>query len=203
MTSLFFIMMVMFGVTVGVLVKARGELVKDKELVDEIKSVQVALDNLDTAYFEFDSHNKRYKLIRDILFKPNSSEITDIGSSDIEYLKKAGEELFQTMSSLIHERGDSIDYLLVVEGNTQRVNENYIRDPDAGYKLSYNRALSLVNYWKQNEIDFYQLAPQCEIIIAGSGYFGQSRDPHNERSNRKFSIQVTSKVGKYLEKIQR
>ena len=47
-------------------------------------------------------------------------------------------------------------------------------------------------------LDFRDLGSQCEIIIAGSGYFGYSRDVDNESNNRKFSIQVTSKVGKIL-----
>lgn len=196
MTSLFFIMMVLFAVTVLILKKQK---IANEEIIEEIQNVQAALDGLDTLYFEFDKQNLRYKLRQDISFEPNSHDITDIPISDRKYLLEAGKELYYNMSALILKNKD-IDYLLVIEGNTQRSNNNYIDNPDGGYKLSYRRALSLVNYWKFKDIDFYQLGSQCELIIAGSGYFGQSRES-DESKNRKFSIQVTSKVGKYLQNV--
>ena len=90
-------------------------------------------------------------------------------------------------------------YLLIIEGNTQRTERNYIDIPNEGYKLSYRRALGLYNFWKSMDLDFRKIGEQCEIIIAGSGYFGQSRDLKNERNNRRFTIQITSKVGKLIE----
>jgi outer membrane protein OmpA-like peptidoglycan-associated protein len=95
---------------------------------------------------------------------------------------------------------NAIDYLLVIEGNTQRFNMNWINNPDGGYRLSYRRALALYNYWNENGINFRNLGLQCEVMIAGSGYFSQSRDEVREERNRRFTIQVTSKVGKYLNK---
>jgi hypothetical protein len=58
--------------------------------------------------------------------------------------------------------------------------------------------LSLYTFWQKNGYDFSDLGSQCEVIIAGSGYFSQSRDLKDENNNRRFSIQVTSKVGKFL-----
>lgn len=37
----------------------------------------------------------------------------------------------------------------------------------------------------------------CEILMAGSGYYGKSRLA-NENENRKFTIQITPKVGEML-----
>ena len=65
------------------------------------------------------------------------------------------------------------------------------------------RALSLFNYWKKIGADFNSLGSQCEVILAGSGYFSQSRDEENENNNRRFTIQVTSKVGKFLNEIEK
>jgi hypothetical protein len=45
-----------------------------------------------------------------------------------------------------------------------------------------------------NSLDFKKFK-NCEIIIAGSGYFGKSRD-ENEELNRRFSIQITPKLRK-------
>jgi len=190
-------MMVLFAITVGILTSQTKVL---EEIIDEIKNVQTALDGLDKEYFEFDSHNKRYKLNREIAFtKDGTSDINNIPNSDREFLLKAGKELYQKIDSLIR-LNPNIDYLLVIEGNNGRKNNNHLTIPDKGYRISYNRALSLVNYWKDNDVNFYHLGKQCELIIAGSGYFGQSRDETDETKNMKFSIQVTSKVGKFLEK---
>jgi hypothetical protein len=198
MTSLFFIMMVLFAITVTVL---KGNIKLHEGVVKEIKNIQTALDGLDKEYFVFDSINKRYKLKLDASFKPNSYDIIDIPNEERMELLHAGHDLFNKIHALI-DTNQNVDYLLVIEGNTQRYNDNYLNNPDGGYNLSYRRALSLVNYWKNNNIDFYTLGNQCELIIAGSGYFGQSRES-DESLNRKFSIQVTSKVGKYLEKIEK
>ena len=46
---------------------------------------------------------------------------------------------------------------------------------------------------KLNEI------PNCEMILVGSGYFGNSRDLIDEKNNRRFSIQITAKVGDLVE----
>jgi len=88
--------------------------------------------------------------------------------------------------------------LLIIEGNAQRYNNNWKDNPNLGYKLSYNRALALNNYWADLGYNFKKLGKQCEVIIAGSGYFSQSRDEENEYNNRRFTIQITSKVGKFL-----
>lgn len=92
-----------------------------------------------------------------------------------------------------------INYLLIIEGNTQRSSDNWINSPDIGYKLSYHRALVLFNFWKLNRINFRKFGDQCEVIIAGSGYLSHSRDTKNENHNRRFSNQITSKFGQFLE----
>jgi outer membrane protein OmpA-like peptidoglycan-associated protein len=194
MTSLFFVMMVLFVITVAFLHKQKEV---TEEVLEEIKSVQKALSELDSTYYEFDEINKRYKLNIDVKFPPNSADINGIAYNSRKQLIEAGQVLYEKVSKLIYER-DDIDYLIVIEGSTQRLNENYLYNPDGGYKLSYQRSLALVNLWKSNGIDFTSLGDQCEIIIAGSGYFGKSRDK-DENKNRRFTIQITSKIGKLIE----
>jgi outer membrane protein OmpA-like peptidoglycan-associated protein len=198
MTSLFFIMLVLYVVTFSVL-QVEFQSANEKAVkLEKIEEIQEALETLDKKYFEFDKDNKRYKLSIDAQFKKNSSEINDIILAKRQKLLKAGQELYNQLNRII-ENNSNIDYLLVIEGNTSKYENNWIDDPDKGYRLSYNRALSLYNFWKDNGINFRALAPQCEIIIAGSGYFGQSRDKKDEQKNKRFTIQITSKVGKLID----
>lgn len=236
MTSLFFIMLVMYVITFAYLKYGEGtiesitrerdelaeklaELTKERDtlkvkidgmegkiatLVDEvgkfneIKNVEAALSTLDKKYYSFDPGNKRYKLNIDVQFPSNKADIRKLPAKERDQLKRAGRELYDKISKLVNENKE-IEYLLVIEGNTQRSGDNWVRIPDIGYQLSYERALALFNFWKANGIDFNKLNGQCEVIIAGSGYFGQSRETF-EPNNRRFSIQVTSKVGKFLNK---
>lgn len=199
MTSLFFVMLVLYVISFTILQSKQTELQVAADQLKKIKEIQLALEGLDENYFKFDKVNKRYKLQVITSFKPGSYNIFDIDKPLRQKLFNAGEVLYNKIEQVIKEN-PSVDYLLVIEGNTQRSKRNWIIDPDRGYRLSYNRALSLFNYWKGRGLDFRDLGSQCEIIIAGSGYYGYSRDQSNERNNRKFSIQVTSKVGKLLSK---
>lgn len=198
MTSLFFVMLVLYVITFSVLQieLANGRIAVTK--IKKIEEIQKALESLDKEYFEFDDLNKRYKLSIDAQFRAGSNQITDIPLGKRQEIYEAGVELYNQLESVINSN-PNVDYLLVIEGNTARYKGNFNNDPDRGYRLSYQRALALYNYWSSRGIDFRKLAPQCEIIIAGSGYFGQSRDNNNEQKNKRFTIQITSKVGKLID----
>lgn len=192
MTSLFFVMLVLFVLVYTMQNKMIGELKAAKTELDEIHRIQQALENLDKRYFVFDPRNKRYKLKVDVNFNSNSSNITDIPAGLRQDLLQAGKSIYKLMQKLTSENRN-VNYLLIIEGNTQRSTGNFITMPDIGYKLSYNRSLSLVNYWQNNGLNF-KAFENCEILIAGSGYFGKSRE-RKENENRKFTIQITPKIG--------
>lgn len=183
MTSLFFLMLILFGLYHA---KVNASLQQLKEM----KRIQQALENLDSKYFSFDSRNKRYKLKIDVNYRSNSANILDIDITQRQNLFEAGKSIYGLMEKLTKEN-PKVNYLLIVEGNTQRSSSNFKSMPDVGYNLSYMRALSLVNYWSRNNIDFKRF-DNCEILIVGSGYFGKSREI-NENENRKFTIQITPK----------
>ena len=199
MTSLFFVMLVLYVISFTILKSKQSELQAAADQLKKLEDIQLALEGLDENYFKFDRVNKRYKLQVSTQFNSNSDDIIDIPITLRKKLFNAGKVLYAKVEQVIKEN-PTVDYLLVIEGNAQRSNQNWITMPDTGYLLSYKRALSLFNYWKSRGLDFRDLGSQCEIIIAGSGYFGYSRDNNNEGNNRKFSIQVTSKVGKLLNK---
>jgi outer membrane protein OmpA-like peptidoglycan-associated protein len=192
MTSLFFVMLVLFVLVYTMQAKLIGDQKAKADELDEIHRIQEALDNLDKKYFILDARNKRYKLKTDISFKGNSFNIRDIPINLRIDLIKAGKNIYKLMQKLTAEN-PNVNYLLIIEGNTQRTFDNYKNMPDVGYKLSYNRSLSLVNYWSQNGLNFRKFN-NCEILIAGSGYFGKSREII-EDENRKFTIQITPKIG--------
>ena len=199
MTSLFFVMLVLYVISFTILQSKQSELQAAADQLKKLEDIQLALEGLDENYFKFDRVNKRYKLQVSTQFNSNSEDIIDIPIALRKKIFNAGKVLYAKIDQVIKEN-PTVDYLLIIEGNTQRSNQNWILSPNEGYLLSYKRALSLFNYWKSMGLDFKDLGSQCEIIIAGSGHFGYSRDQSNERNNRKFSIQVTSKVGKLLSK---
>lgn len=188
MTSLFFLMLILFGLYHA---KVNASL---KEL-REIRKIQEALEQLDRKYFNFDERNKRYKLKIDVNFLSNSSAITDIPLELRSELFDAGKSIYNLMDQLSKEN-PNVNYLLIIEGNTQRTVDNFKVFPNVGYRLSYDRALSLVNYWQSRGLDFKGFN-NCEVLISGSGYFGKSREI-NENENRKFTIQITPKIGEML-----
>jgi len=190
-------MLVLYVVTTTLLVVEKNKVEADAKQLEEIRNVEKALSKLDTRYFYFSDNNKRYYLNIDVQFPSNKTSINYIPKDKQLKLVEAGRELYQTVEQVIKEN-PNISYLLVIEGNTQRNKSNYLEYPDVGYNFSYKRALSLYNLWLDHGINFRSFGKQCEIIIAGSGYFGQSRDLDNEDNNRRFTIQITSKVGELI-----
>ncbi|MGL2988269.1 hypothetical protein ACSVH5_11800 [Flavobacterium sp. RSSA_27] len=187
MTSLFFIMLVLFVLTISWMKKEQKA---TKDQLNKIKQIEKTVENINREYFKYEEEYKRYKLMIDVNFSSNSSNIRDIPVSLRADLLNAGKKLYEKMMEL--EKVKEVDFLLIIEGNAQKYNSNYIKAPDVGYNLSYNRSLSLVNFWKQNGIDFSEF-DNCEMLIVGSGYFGKNRES-NEVENRKFTIQITPKI---------
>lgn len=189
MTALFFIMLVLYVLTY---LKLTNQQRATEQQLREIKRVQEAVKALPSEYFIYDPLNQRYKLNLNVNFSSNSSNINDLNEMVLVDLLEAGKSISALLKQL-NNTNSKVSYLLIVEGNTQRSYDNYLKMPDVGYKLSYKRALALVNYWQNNGLDFKGIS-NCELMIVGSGYFGKARDT-NEDENRKFTIQITPKIG--------
>lgn len=205
LTSLFFVMLVLFSITFLNFKQKNRQLEASVEQLKQIKEVELALGSLDDKYYSFDPINKRYRLNIDVNFPRNKFGFNLLSNDVKKELKDAGWEIYNKVNSLIIDNPE-IEYLMIVEGHAQksklkdgRYNSETI--PEQGYKVSYQRALGLVNFWKEDcKIPFSDIGNNCELLIVGSGHFGQSRDNVNEKNNRRFTIQVTSKVGKFLNK---
>ncbi len=167
---------------------------KEKELLD---AVEKSLKSLDQRYFYYDPELKRHFLAVDVLFASNDSIIP---KESIKPLIDAGKVLYYKLNALQKEHESSnLEFLVILEGNTaisyiEGGVTNKSKSPDTGYRLSFARALSLFNLWKNHNLNFRDNFKRIELIVAGSGYFGKSRDSLNEARNRRFTIQITPKI---------
>lgn len=192
MSSLFFIMLVLFVLTVVMLQKQMKEIEKMKEAteaeVNKIKEIQNAISNIDSTYFAYNAEHKKHILKIDVGFKTNSAEIMDIAGETRMQLLNAGRAINQFIRDACEKY--EAQYLLIIEGQASK--DNYIRNNE----LSYERALALVNYWRNNGIYFNP--EQCEVIISGSGQDGTLRiqpDVRGNVKNQRFLIHILPKPG--------
>lgn len=194
MTSLFFVMLVLFVLVYSMqnrlisnLEDMTGRLRADSVELARIKEIQKTVDNIDRNYFQYDSINKKHILNMSFLFPTQSPDISKIVPDKRSDLLKAGEAIKSLILKFPEE--ENIKYLVVVEG--QASNDGWIGNND----LSYHRAQSLVNFWKSNNIGLDRLK-NCEIIIAGSGEKGVPRNmPDIPPANQRFLITIVPKIG--------
>ena len=191
MTSLFFVMLVLFVVSYAFFRSEAGTVAMLEQQKEEVKAIEEALRTLDKTYFNFNEENKRYRLNINVRFDQKDHDIYVMSDEILDSLYNAGSILYQTIDSLIT-YNERAHLLLVIEGNNQRP-DDYLQEIEFGYINSYRRALALFNFWKERGLNFYDFGERCEVIIAGSGYFGLAREEDDPTLNRRFTLQITSK----------
>lgn len=156
MTSLFFIMLTLF-VLVIVLLHKRMETTEQQ--LEEIKKVEASTKELEKSKnFTYKTEYKKYVLNVKCYFAETKYELKDL-QADTVRLHTAGNEIKEFL-----DRNASNQYLLIIEGQASR---NSKRFTEANYYWSFQRALTLMKFWKDIcQIDF---GTNCEIQIAGSG----------------------------------
>lgn len=156
MASLFFIMLTLF-VLVIVLLHKRME-ATEKQL-EEIKKVEASTKELGrTKYYAYRPEYKKYVLNVWCYFAQLKSGLKDL-QTNTQDLRNAGIEIEQFLA-----RNKDNKYLLIIEGQASR---NSSKWTERNYELSFQRALTLMKFWKDIcKIDF---GTNCEIQIAGSG----------------------------------
>lgn len=210
MTSLFFVMLVLFIVC---LVKVNGI---NQALKDVNKDANAKIDEYErllqlekqfevltnATTLEYDKDKKMF-YAKDFqekeLFAPftgaNMEQATTIKSEYLPIVDTVGNDLIKILEQLNSNK--KFSYQLVIEGNAaipwqQLYNSNYDPDNVNMYVLSYRRALALYNQWRNNGLNFRQY--NTEIIIAGSGFNGNNRDRIIEDYNKRFVIQIIPKI---------
>lgn len=183
MTSLFFIMLVLF-VLVIVLLHKRMDATEAQ--LEDIKKVEQSTTDLSEKYFKYRPDYKKYVLNISIQYPKGKSDLNDIlgdKESKLDLLKSAGIEIQQFLMN--HSENQ---YLLIIEGQASKDHYTY------NYELSYQRALALIRFWIEDSgITFGE---NCEILISGSG--DGSLNTHSmreseERENQRFLIHILPK----------
>lgn len=184
MTSLFFVMLILF-VLVIVLLNKRMEATEAQ--LREIKKVEASTRDLSKDYFIYRPEYKKFVLNIQVRYPAGKSDLHEIESEDKEAqlsrLAAAGREIHSFL-----ERHKDTQYLLIIEGQASKDSYWY------NYELSYLRALALMRFWiVDSQIQFGQ---NCEIIISGSG--DGKLDTHSMREayepeNQRFLIHILPK----------
>lgn len=182
MTSLFFIMLVLYVLTYAKLEHQQRVTVQQ---LRKIKEIQNAVKQLPQEYFVYQQDYKRFSLNRQIQFPKGSSQI---GEEYTEYLSGVGKSIVKLVDKLKEQyKDENIKYLIVLEGMASE--DSY----PLNYELSYTRSLALYKFWKSHDIEFD--ANICDIQISGSGTGGIGRDTTDERKNQRFLIHIVPKIG--------
>lgn len=166
MTSLFFILLVLFVLSsTGLYMSEQAT----RKQLDKINEIQMAVNRLPKEYFREDSVNKRWTLREQ--FTPHfASKDATIPASDTTRLIHIGRSLMQVVDSLNALKstdkysGLDVKYMVVIEGMASNIRY------DKNDELSYDRALAVYYLWKRNNIDFEN--SDCEVQVSGSGTRG-------------------------------
>ena len=183
MTSLFFIMLVLFILTV-VLLNKRMQATVDE--LNHIKEITSSTKDLEGDYFEYKKEYQKFVLKVNCNFPVNKYVIESLDTTNLKQLEDAGNEI----NRFLEKHADN-NYLLIVEGQASYDNPTLTWH---NYELSFHRAISLITYWKNNcEL---ALRDNCEVQIAGSGdgtYNINSMRDSIETNNQRFLIYIIPK----------
>ncbi|MEE1254328.1 MAG: hypothetical protein UHJ11_04675 [Paludibacteraceae bacterium] len=197
MTSMFFVMLVLFVLVVALLHKKITDIDAERKATEQqlrkITELNESIEQIDAEYFMYDQTYKRHTLKNvSVEFDTQSSDIMDINEDDRIRLLSAGHAIRNFMLSA-KEKLPEAEYLLIIEGQSSK--DNYSKN----YELSYSRALALVKYWTRNGIRFDDLP--CEVIISGSGQASRFRvrpevkNGKANSANQRFVIHIIPKPG--------
>ena len=192
MSTLFFVMLVLFVLTVVYLkieqAKTEATLTQYKKIVQLEKQFEPLQRDGDFYYLQDCKKYVASDLMGVEIFEPEKTKILP------QYVGKTigvGKKLEGFLDNLEKENPD-FSYLLVIEGNMANTYDHRIdKNSDYGFKTSYERALAVYDLWLENGIDFRK--SNVEVLISGSGFNGLCRE-EKEENNKRFSIQIIPKV---------
>lgn len=197
MTTLFAIMVVLFAVSYSRFRVKEAELKKIVNKYEEIQSIYKVVENIDSTYFEFNPEYVKHIFDIQVTYQEGKFSLYELEEDDIhtaEQLRhkivEAGKAIKETIISLQDSTFTKLDikYLVVIEGQASAdgyyIDEYYNNDV-----LSYQRALALHKFWKEEaSIDFSNM-DKCELVISGSGEGGVPR--FTEEDYRKSSEYIS------------
>lgn len=203
MTSLFFIMLVLFVLIIIVLHNY------NKRKTEEMEATIARLNQIVQLEEQFEELSKSSALKYDEkkkMFVAKDFEGIEIFFSNQDMIKsdylptvdEVGKSIEQLVKNL-YQKNPDLNFQLVIEGNAaipweQLRNKSYNSDNKDMYVLSYRRALALYMRWQSIGINLRDY--NTEIIIAGSGFNGINRDKV-EDNNKRFVIQIIPKIKRF------
>lgn len=206
MTSLFFIMLVLFVVCIGkmkydnaALESERNQANAEKEQLERILQLDAQFEELSKSSALQYVEEKKMFVAKDFIGIEIFNPLDDtIKPEYIETVDAVGQSL-QEVVKRVHEKNPYLNFQLVIEGNAaipwQQL-QNHCFNPDDVwmYELSYHRALALYRRWLSKGVDLRHY--NTEVIIAGSGFNGINRDQKVEENNKRFVIQIIPKISR-------
>lgn len=206
MTSLFFIMLVLFVVCIGkmkydnaALENERNQANAEKEQLERILQLDVQFEELSKSSALQYVEEKKMFVAKDFIGKEIFySESDIIKQKYIATVDSVGQSLQEVVKRL-HERNPNLNFQLVIEGNAAipwqlLQTHSYNADNIRMYELSYHRALALYRRWFSKGVNLRKY--NTEVIIAGSGFNGINRDNKVEENNKRFVIQIIPKISR-------
>jgi hypothetical protein len=192
MTSLFFVVLVLYVLTYVMLKKEQNKLEIENENLNQILQLEQQFKPLQNDNdFIYLPNCKKYisKELNSIeIFEPNQSNILEKYKSSTIKVGNRLEKLLQGLKLA----NSNFSYLIIIEGNMANSwDKKFSDDNEYGYKKSYERALAVYNLWSNHNIDLRKY--NSEILISGSGFNGLCRDKIEE-NNKRFSIQIIPKI---------
>jgi len=184
MTSLFFIMLVLFILVIVLLHKRMGT---TERQLEEIKKVEASTKDLEGRYFSYDSEYEKFVLNIKCQFPVREYDISLLDATTRLDLMNAGLQIKDFL-----DKHSENQYLVIVEGQASMNSERWTQ---FNYELSFQRALSLIKFWAQNpETKFSD--KNCELQIAGSGdgrLNARTMRSNNNAENQRFLIYIIPK----------
>ena len=193
MTTLFFIMLTLFILTVVYLKVEQNNTLIELDKLKKITNIEEQFAPLreKNSGFEYLEECDKYistELKGREIFEPERAVILPQYK---EKTLKIGKKI-QSFIKGMRDKNPELKYIVVLEGNTaNRGDKSIPKDLKYGYDLSYERALAVYNLWNENNIKLRM--NNVEVLICGSGFNGLCRDSREE-NNKRFSVQIIPKV---------
>lgn len=220
MTSLFFVMLVLFVLAIALM---HHKMRATQRELDKIHQVENATQNINKDYFEFRPEFDKHVLKIRVQFPVESADISVLPDYTRDSLLQAGEII---NDFLVSQKNDNpnIQFQLIIEGQAskddydsysafdKKLQRNAAKYDEAdkmtgvqvskslsdyNYQLSYERAKALARFWLNSnvlsEVGNYDL----QIVGSGDGMMtatGNMRET-DELSNQRFLICIIPKIG--------
>lgn len=183
------------GIAQDELTTTKGALNATQKQLEAIKEIEES--KIESRYFKYSPKHKKYILSGvNVRFAIEKSNIENLDWETRNKLKDAGKDLNRFIQENV-KKHSGIKYLLIIEGQASKdgLRSYQIGNTELNYNLSYQRALSLKQFWENEGIDF---GTNCEVVISGSGNgvlsgTGFMREA-NETNNQRFLIHILPKI---------